>query len=117
MADRKTWAKRVTARRASGLAAREFAQREHVAERTLRYWGWRLKRKARPAELVRVVHTAVGEPVEAAPSPLARTGVVIVVGNARVRVQVDLDRETLARIFEVLAAAVAELAPSDVRPA
>jgi hypothetical protein len=117
MADRKTWAKRVAAWRASGLTARAYAEREEVSERTLRYWAWRLKRKARPAELVRVVRAAGVEPVEAMPSPLPRTDVVLVVGNARVRVQVDLDRETLARVFEVLAAAIAGLAPSDGRPA
>jgi hypothetical protein len=52
MADRKTWAKRVAAWRASGMTCREYAESEGLgAWRTLRYWAWRLEREQQAKKL------------------------------------------------------------------
>jgi hypothetical protein len=99
MADAKTWAKRVAAWRASGLTCREFAERERLPSwRTLQYWAWRLDREGRETKLVRVVRE---------PKPEARTKVAeleLRLGGSKVAV--ELDREGLAAVLEVLRAAL-----------
>lgn len=103
MADAKTWAKRVAAWRASGLTCREFAERERLpAWRTLRYWAWRLDRESRESKLVRVVCEPKPAVPEAGPSKVAE--VEVRVGGSRV--SIELDREGLAAVLEVLRAAL-----------
>jgi len=103
MADAKTWAKRVAAWRASGLTCKEFAERERLpAWRTLRYWAWRLDRESRETKLVRVVREP--KPVVAEARAPKFADVEVRVGGSKVAV--ELDREGLAAVLEVLRAAL-----------
>ena len=100
MADAKTWAKRVAAWRASGLTCKEFAERERLpAWRTLRYWAWRLDRESRETKLVRVVREP--KPV-VAEAPTKVADLEVRVGGSKIAV--ELDREGLAAVLEVLRA-------------
>ena len=112
MADAKTWAKRVAAWRASGLTCREFAARERLpAWRTLRYWAWRLDRESRESKLVRVVREPKPAVPELGPSKVAEVDLRL--GGSRVAI--ELDREGLAAVLEVLRAALESAATK--RPA
>ena len=93
MADRATWSKRVEAWRASGLKAAEFASRGGFAERTLRWWAWRLERESRA--FVRVVRTDSPRAVEGGP-------LVIEIGDARVVVSTRFDRALLRDVLAAL---------------
>lgn len=126
MADAKTWAKRVAAWRRSGLTAPEFASKEGVSPRTLRYWAWRLERAAEPT-LLRVVSTAT-VPDRAAPLPavvtvpgatqgeavpmrivagLDESVIEIGAGDSRVEIRVAADkRELFALILREVATAL-----------
>ena len=93
MADRATWSNRVEAWRASGLNAAAFSSRGGFAERTLRWWAWRLERESRA--FVRVVRTD---------SPRAALGdcVVIEIGDARVVLSAGFDRAALRDVLAAL---------------
>jgi transposase len=106
MADAKTWAKRVTAWRASGQTAAEFCGRRGYTLSSLQRWSHRLGREAAAetgVRLARVVRTS-GENVpssESAPSG-AGPAIVIEVGGARVVVQRGVDRATVAAVLDAL---------------
>lgn len=97
---------------ASGLNAREFADRHGVERGTLVWWRWELARRDRlPVSTPRFVEImpstlvlqAPGGPVvEAGPR---ESGVEIVTGvGNRVRLAIDFDAATLRRALEVLGA-------------
>jgi transposase len=97
---REVWAKRVAQWKASGLKAKEFARRQQVSEVSLKWWKWRLGADARrrskkttmsPLTFVEMTPAMQGEPLE-----------VVLEGGARVRVPLDFDEATLARLLGVL---------------
>ena len=91
MTDKKTWAKRVAAWRASGDSATVFAAREGYAASSLRNWASRL---GRDVELVRVVRSE--------PAQSKAEGIEIRVGTARVFVPSGADTEALRVVLEAL---------------
>lgn len=104
MADRKTWAKRVAAWRASGLTCKEFCERERLPSwRTLRYWAWRLDREGRETKLVRVVREPTAQLVERRSRKVA--DVEVRIGGSKVAV--ELDGDGAAVVLELLRAALA----------
>lgn len=100
MASAAEWTKRVAAWRKSGLSAGEFSAARGFAERTLRYWAWRIEKAARakpePLRIVQVVRRR--DPTS--------TGVTIEVNGARVTVGAGVDRATLSAVLSALAEAV-----------
>lgn len=92
MTDKKTWAKRVAAWRASGESATVFAAREGYAASSLRNWASRLGRAE--VELVRVVRSE--------PAHSKAEGIEIRVGEARVVVPSGADTATLRVVLEAL---------------
>jgi hypothetical protein len=107
MADRKTWAKRVAAWRASGLTCKEFAEREGLGPwRTLQNWAWRIERERRASkgQLVRVVRAP--SPVVVAARPSEVTELELRVGESRISVRFELGREEVASMLGVFAAAL-----------
>ena len=94
MADRVTWAKRVSAWRASGETAGAFSARSGCAPSTLRWWASRLR--AERAGFVRVVTAS-------APNPDARDATITIeIAGARVLVRPGVDRDALADVLDVL---------------
>ncbi len=96
---RETWAARVGKWRASGLTAREFAQREGLNESTLRWWSSRLGRDVRsvavsPLTFVEMTGAARPEPID-----------VVLTSGVRLRVPQDCDAAVLDRLLDVLARA------------
>lgn len=93
MASTEIWAKRVAAWRASGQTVHVYAAGREFAASTLRWWSWRLSRRA-PA-LVRVV------PVAAPP----RDSILeLAVGDVRLLVRSGFDRALLAEVLDVVRA-------------
>jgi len=94
---REIWAKRVERWKASGLSAAEFARREKVRERTLKWWKWQLGSRAKkaapisPLTFVEMTSTAPQDGLE-----------LVVESGTRVRVPSDFDAATLARLLDVL---------------
>jgi len=94
------WAKRVAQWKASGLRAKEFARREKLSEVSLKWWKWKLGSLARtrsrktamsPLTFVEMTTAMQREPLE-----------VVLEGGARIRVPLDFDEATLARLLDVL---------------
>ncbi len=92
MASSETWAKRITAWRASGQTAAAFAAGRGFAGSTLRWWASHLGRR-RGAALVRVV-PAVAVPRDAA--------IELEIGGVRVVVRAGFDRVLLREVLDVL---------------
>ena len=101
MANAAEWKRRVKAWRKSGLTASEFAEGRGFATSTLRYWAWRLEKKApaKPQAPLRVVQIA------RLPSA-SSGGLTIEVNGARVSVPAGVDRATLSAVLAALADAV-----------
>lgn len=91
MTDKKTWAKRVAAWRASGESATVFAGREGYGASSLRNWASRL---GRDVGLVRVVRSE--------PAQSKAEGIEIRVGAARVVVPPGADTESLRMVLDAL---------------
>jgi hypothetical protein len=85
------WRERVAQWRASGKSADAFAEGRGFAGSTLRYWSSRLGPTA-PSGFVRLV------PKPPAPTP----GLVVEVGDVRVRVVPGFDAALLAQLVQVL---------------
>ena len=97
---REFWAKRVAQWQASGLKAKEFARRQKVSEVSLKWWKWKLgsdarkrtrKRALSPLTFVEMTTAMQREPLE-----------IVLGSGARVRVPLDFDEATLARLLDVL---------------
>lgn len=94
---REIWAKRVERWNASGLSAAEFARREKVRERTLKWWKWQLGSRAKktapisPLTFVEMAATTSHDGLE-----------LVLESGARVCVPTDFDAATLARLLDVL---------------
>ena len=97
---REVWAKRVAQWKASGLKARVFARSQKLSEVSLKWWKWRLGAEARrrtgktgmsPLTFVEMTTAMQREPLE-----------VVLEGGARIRVPLDFDEATLARLLDVL---------------
>ena len=101
MADRETWAKRVSEWRSSGVSARAYCEGKEFTEGGLRYWAYKLDgrprtRRIRIAKVVRAASLRLNE--GHGPEP----ALLLEVGAARIGVSPGFDRETLAGILEVL---------------
>lgn len=100
MASASTWAKRVSAWRASGQTAAAFAAGRGFAGSTLKWWASHLGRRS--PELVRVVTTRPPAPGSARASTGA--SVELEVGGVRVCVRSGFDRALLGEVLDVLTA-------------
>jgi hypothetical protein len=90
---RRKWTARVTAWRASGQSAPEFAAGKGFEPSTLRYWASKLGRTARrrsPIRFARVERVA------------SSSAVTIAIGAARVEVPVGADESTLRAVVRIL---------------
>ena len=101
MADRETWAKRVSEWKSSGMGARAYCEGKDFTEGGLRYWVYKLDgrpgtRRIRIAKVVRATGLRLNEGQGAGPT------LVLEVGAARIGVSPGFDRETLTGILEVL---------------
>jgi len=100
MASAETWAKRVSAWRASGKTADEFAAGRGFAGGTLRWWASRLGRRS--PDFVRVVSAAPPPSSTAACS--ASSTLELEVRGVIVRVRSGFDRGLLGEVLDVLGA-------------
>jgi len=87
------WTKRVVAWRTSGETADVFAQGKGYEGSTLRWWSSRLGRAEQP-RFLRLVPKACAAP--------GKAGVVVEVGQARVRVEAGFDAKLLAEVVAAL---------------
>jgi transposase len=110
MADARTWAKRVSEWRASGLTAAAYCENHGVGLSALRHWSHRLGRRseapattaAMTVRLARVVSTAAPAVTGPTEEPSSRPALVLEVRGARIMVDVGFDRATLAEVLDVL---------------
>lgn len=105
MADRKTWAKRVSEWRASGLTSEQFCEDREYTAGGLRnaahlVEGGRRRRKAPAVRLARVLRAPAAS---APPPPASEEPLIVELGGARVEVRSRFDRTTLAAVLDVLA--------------
>src|SRR4051812_13711202 len=89
------WSERVTAWRASGVSASQFAHDQGLAVSTLRYWATRLSKAPKPQFLQLVTKRP------AAPTP-SSSELVVEVGAARIRVTPGFDAALLSGVVQVL---------------
>ena len=102
------WSSIVERSHRSPLRLREFAQREGVNPNTLAWWRWRLKCGEDEPEpgvtgLAEVVLVDGCAPHGDEAPPARRAGLVVVVGAAKVEVDVFSDLQLLRNVVEVLA--------------
>ncbi len=89
---RSWWAQTVARWKRSGLSAAEFAAREGVVERTLRWWSSALRRDTRALRGSQRIEPIAIELVPPTPTFASSGGTIeIEVGCARVRVEVGTD--------------------------
>jgi transposase len=99
------WPARVEAWRTSGMSAGEFCKGREYSATTLYWWSSQLKRADARAQrgqrmpLARVVQKAEKRPLAKSSS------IVVQIGQARVEVTADVDRNTLSVVLEALARA------------
>lgn len=110
--DRDEWLARVREWKQSGLACGAFAKRKKINPRSLSWWAWRLRkdgeslggterRKKRAKRQARKA-TALELPfVELTAAGSAKV-IELQVGELTVRLPVDVERETLVRVLEVI---------------
>jgi len=98
MKSRTTWAKHVSAWKADGLSAREYAARHGMPMSTLKWWSWKLKRE-RPGFVRVVTRPAAARDSRA---NVRKATLTIVVGDARVVVDSEVDTTLLATVLGVL---------------
>jgi len=92
------WVKRVEAWRASGETAEVFARREGYVGSTLHWWSSRLGRGAKP-QFLRLVPKAGAVGADAV---VADAGLVVEIGQARIRVEVGFDMKLLGDVVAAL---------------
>ena len=99
MASAAVWAERVSAWRASGLTADEFAEGRGFAGASLRWWSSRLRQTARPEAGIRLTRVTRVARVE---GPVSSPPILIEVGAARIAVPRGVDRATLESVLMAL---------------
>lgn len=108
----KQWTERLSAWRASGLPAREFAEAQGLRTSTLRWWAKELRlpgpkasrgRPEKPTSAPMVLARVLRPGDSTAASPTA--SVVVHVGDARVIVQSEADEGLLRVVFRALGVA------------
>jgi transposase len=106
MADREAWAKRVAEWKASGLSSPAYCADKDFTAGGLRHWAHRLSHgeeqagpQVRIARVVRVRRARRPVPGD------EQAEVFVEIGAARIAVRAGFDRETLAAVVDVLAAA------------
>ncbi len=100
---RSWWANTVARWKASGLSASEFAARERVVERTLRWWSSALRRDTRAERGSPRIEPIAIELVSSAPTFASSGGSIeIAVGRARLRVDVGTDVVYVAALVREL---------------
>ncbi len=103
MASREEWELRVAAWRSSGMTARAYCAQEGHAVSSLYLWASKLRRHGERKELrsdvklARVVREKLAAPA----------AIVIELGELRVSVSADADREAIVTVLTTLAGAVA----------
>lgn len=95
------WAERVRAWRSSGKTVAAFASEEGLTPSALRYWASRLSRKPAAPAMVRLLPKSAAGAAPVAAVPIA-TDLVVVVGDAQVRVARGFDPELLREVVRVL---------------
>jgi transposase len=108
MADRETWARRVAEWKASGLSSPAYCAGKEFTAGGLRHWAHRLTHgeQRRPRMLVaRVVLVKRDGRQARLPAGDRPPEGFVEIGPARIAVRPGFDRETLAAVVEVLAAA------------
>jgi transposase len=108
MANRAEWTQRIRRWRASGLTAREFAEREGLHERSLTWWKWKLGRAvAEPAVSVPTTFLPV-RVVDLSPARAsAGDAFEVALPNGRVvRVPPIFDDAALERLLAIVAGGV-----------
>ena len=103
MSKERDWAAEVEAWRASGLSARQYCEEREYSATTLYWWSSHLKRAGVASEPKKRVRLArVVRKPGARPAP--RTAAIIVqIGQARVEVGADADRDALSVVLQALA--------------
>lgn len=97
------WAQTVAQWKRSGLSASEFAAREGVVERTLRWWSSALRRDTRAERGSPRVEPLAIELVRSAPAFASSGGPIeIAVGRTRLRVEVGTDVAYVAELVHGL---------------
>jgi transposase len=104
MSKERDWAAEVEAWRASGLSARQYCEEREYSATTLYWWSSNLKRAGSASEPKKSVRLArVVRKRSARPAPRT-TPIVVQIGQARVEVGADADRDALSVVLEALAA-------------
>ena len=105
-ASRKIWSQRVKRWKASGLAAREFAQKMGLNENTLRYWATQLREETSSGAEERGRRKAAGSSmafVEVAGFGAAESAFEIAFASGlTVRVPPSFDGDALQRLLSLL---------------
>jgi hypothetical protein len=103
---RETWAKRIEEWQASGVSATEFAKKLGVAEKSLKWWRWKLSTpsKRRSKTAIVKVHTRAIEATPLTFIEMAATPAIEVVlrNGTIVRVASHFDEKALVRLLGVL---------------
>lgn len=111
MTTAETWAKRVEEWQASGQTSVAYSEGREFTAGGLRHWAHRLRVQAAkagravtrpPVKLARVRAVRACPPGERGERPAAESGVVVVIGRARVIVGRGFDAPTLATVLAVL---------------
>jgi transposase len=105
MANRAEWTQRIRRWQASGLTAREFAEREGLREQSLAWWKWKLGSAVSESAVsasttflpVRVVD------ISPVPVPAAEAFEVALPNGRVVRVPPSFDDATLERLLAIVA--------------
>jgi hypothetical protein len=96
------WPARVEAWRSSGMSAGEFCKGREYSATTLYWWSSQLKRAA--ARALRGQRMPMARVMRKADKPSAKSSPIVVqVGQARVEVTADVDRDALSVVLEALA--------------
>jgi len=110
MTNTKTWQRRVTAWRASGLTAAQFGAREGINPASLYHWSWRLGREEEDEDAELDAETLGAEEVKeprivrlVREAPDAGSAIEIVVGDVTVAVRSGFDASMLRDVLGVLA--------------
>jgi len=104
MSKERDWAAEVEAWRASGLSARQYCEERDYSATTLYRWSSNLKRAggaSAPNKTVRLARVVRKRSARPAPKTAP---IVVQVGQARVEVGADADRDVLSVVLEALAA-------------
>lgn len=104
MANRAEWVERIKQWRASGLTAREFAEREGLREGSLGWWKWKLNSGGSDSTALSAPTFLPVRVVDAHPMPVAAEAFEVALPNGRVvRVPSSFDDATLERLLAIVA--------------